>query len=289
MSLARILLAVVLIWISPVFASPYTEFQKVSEGCPNTEFITVLNRWLTYSGEYRQAILWSRTCLQHPESMAPVLRKLKEQVFKFENQPDIESYARLMAESRMKSRINRAWSVFRSLEADKRHYGPEDRARLNRIPARLEDVALAKGGDAHRSLCAVELDEDAIVSNSAEESAAWERFVAVKADKSISEKHRLLSQEIEACLVAIYRDPSYGRDPFVNKLMVRYADTCDWARRAGLVIKPGVTMRPPGTVDRNVIAAVKAMRDDCADELYRRFQESEKLPKPDQMRLLNND
>lgn len=280
-------------------ASPYTDYQKISDGCSNTEFKDILGKWLQYTGDYEHGLAWIRNCRQQPETALPLVRKLKQQVFKFENPPDIEGYLKLMEASRVKSRVARAWNVYSYLRSDKRVYSPEDKMKLSAIPTALEEIALAKVEDSHRSLCNVELDEDSVADNSRVESNFWAQIATVKGRKDLTATDHKLLDQIDACLAKLYGDPSIGRginiyvpgtgfpewsveDAKVTPRLQRYVDICAHAVRN--VGASNTHFVRPGPLDAEILTATRTMRDDCDDELFRRAMEEEKefplLPAP---------
>jgi len=290
-------LATLLVFVAfakPVIASEFTYFQLEAPSCLNKEFVQVLTQWLNFTGDFGQGRVWVQKCRQYPESALPLSRKLKEQVFKFQNPPNILAYLGAMADSRMKARLARAWKVYTFLISDKRTYRPEEKKGLSSLPAQIEEIALAKVENPQTSLCDVELAEDSIVHNSLIESNFWNEVSQVSARKDLTSKDQSLLKEIDVCLTRFYQDPSIGRtaiqqiaftgfpelsvnDDIPTRRLETYAGMCrDLAQKISPAPPTGRPFSRPIPLDPNILVATRAMRDDCDDEINRRIQEDEK-------------
>ncbi len=275
----------------PLLSSPLADYRKAAQTCSNKEFVQVADSWLILNPGYSDAITWMRKCSQYPESVLPVLRKLKEEVFRLENPPDIAGYLKEMKESRMKARMSRAWKLYLFLRSDNQSYIPEERQKIAAIPMRLESIALGRVEEPHRALCNVELDEENIVVTSRRESVFWRKFHAIKSRSDLPAADRSTLLSIEACLARGYADPSIGRGVhgmigygaiyfsesdkdgiYDSRSLSAYEGLC---RR---VVHRTVEMLPrsaqnPGPPGKDVLADAKEMRAGCEDELFRRSRE----------------
>lgn len=264
-----------------VSSSPLTNFHSVERSCPDSEFVSVLKKWVAFNGEYLMGVTWLARCSRNPESNRSLLRRLKEEVFKFEKPPDIPGYVAAMSESPTRKRIARAWRVFTYLvDDDKRAYSPNERNHLMTIPDLLEQLALRKIEDSHEEMCKAELHAAALLRFSKRETEFWGAVEQIKARRDLSSEDRLMLKRAYACLMRQYEDPSIGREAIINhdrfppavfeKGLVtdslrRFVTTCErWAATAAST--PEAPFRMPQTqVDASLLVMAEQMRKDCGD------------------------